>query len=498
MRADLGQVVIRDTGLDPPATGKLARAQTGNGPRQKSRRMSSKRAPAGASTPKTILMVNCLDTKGGAAGITTDLFHGVRSEGHEAWLAVSRKTMADDHVLLLSDTPGQLAWAKACQGLSNGLAKYLGGNGLSERAQRFARETLAHPVRAFHRARGWEVFNYPGGRKILDRLPVRPGLIHCHNLHHGFFDLNHPLVLTLHDAWLLAGHCVHSFDCLGWRGGCGNCPGLDIYPSLERDGTARNFRLKQKIYAASRLYVTTPSRWLMDKVDQSMLAKGLRLSRVIPNGVDTGVFCPGDRGAARQKLGLPLDGFIVLFVAEDPRGNMWKDYATLKRAFVRLKDRFQGQALLLALGAGGAANDFDGDVRLLPFVEDPRVLADYYRAADVYAHAARAETFPTVILEAMACGTAVVATAVGGIPEQIQEGITGYLVGLGNDAMLAERLAFLGHNLETARAMGERAGTVALEQFSNLRMRADYLNWYDEVIEDFRAQKIARANKDRA
>jgi glycosyltransferase involved in cell wall biosynthesis len=438
-------------------------------------------------------MVNCLDGKGGASAIAVDLFKGLREAGHEAWLGVGRKTLDDENVLPLSDPPALRAWEKACHALARRVAPGSGTPLAMPRLARFAREVLAHPVRAWHESRGLEVFNYPGSRNLLERVPAKPDLIHCHNLHHAYFDLNllpgwsrrHPLALTLHDAWLLAGHCVHSFDCERWRTGCGECPGLHIYPSLKRDGTASNFRRKRRIYAASRLYVATPSRWLLNKVERSMLAEGIRRTRVIPNGVDTGVFRPGDRAEARHRLGLPQDAFIVLFVAEDPNGNMWKDYATLKRAFARLKDRFRGRAVLLALGAGGTRSDIQGDVRLLPFLKDPAMVAEYYRASDVYAHAARAETFPTVILEAMACGTAVVASAVGGIPEQVRDGSTGYLVGPGDDAMLAERLAALESDPELARSMGERGQALALERFSNKRMLADYLDWYEEAMEDF-------------
>ncbi|KAF0232876.1 MAG: glycosyl transferase group [Desulfovibrionaceae bacterium] len=450
-----------------------------------------------AAKPKrNVLLVNCLDSKGGASGIAVDLFRGFKAAGHEAWLAVSRKTLPDDHVLAIPDPPLLRRWEGFCHALADKAERL----GVAADLARRVRRQLAHPVRSYHEDRGLEVFNHPGSRALLERLPMRPDVIHCHNLHHGFFDLNllpawsrrHPVVLTLHDAWLLGGHCVHSFQCERWKTGCGQCPDLGIYPPLKKDGTARNCERKKAIYARSRMYVTTPSRWLLDKVEASMLAAGMALTRVIPNGIDTGVFRMGDKMAARRRLGLPEDAFIPLFVAEDPRENLWKDYPTLKRAFARLSGRFSRNTVLLALGGSRPDNDLGGDVRILPFVSDPAQVAEYYRAADVYAHPARAETFPTVILEAMACGTPVVASAVGGIPEQVCDGETGFLVGLGDDAMFAERLAILEHDPSLAQAMGERAANVAATRFSRQRMHADYLDWFEEVIEDFKRSSVCR------
>src|SRR5262249_33071397 len=121
---------------------------------------------------------------------------------------------------------------------------------------------------------GLEDFNYPATRALFRTPPDRPDIIHCHNLHGSYFDLQllpplsqaFPVVLTLHDAWLLSGHCALSFDCNRWQTGCGECPDLSIYPAIKRDSTAYNWRRKRDILARSRLYVATPSRWLMDRV----------------------------------------------------------------------------------------------------------------------------------------------------------------------------------------------------------------------------------------
>ena len=76
--------------------------------------------------------------------------------------------------------------------------------------------------------------------------------------------------------------------------------------------------------------------------------------------------------------------------------------------------------VFLALGETAPSEDFGtAKLQFIPYQENTRKVAEYYQAADVYVHAAKVDTFPNTVLEALACGTPVVATAVGGIPEQI-------------------------------------------------------------------------------
>src|SRR5207249_2562667 len=130
---------------------------------------------------------------------------------------------------------------------------------------------LADPAARIDYHLGREDFRFPGTRELLSLTPEPPDVFHAHNLHGGYFDLRllpalsrrSPFVLTLHDAWLLSGHCAHSLDCERWLGGCGACPDLSLYPAVKRDATAQNWQQKRRIYADARLHVATPSRWLM-------------------------------------------------------------------------------------------------------------------------------------------------------------------------------------------------------------------------------------------
>lgn len=306
-----------------------------------------------------------------------------------------------------------------------------------------------------------------------------------------------PLIMTLHDAWLLSGHCAHSLACQRWQTGCGACPDLTLYPAIRKDNTAQNWKTKRAIYQDCQLYLATPSQWLMDKVQRSMLAPAVRQARVIPYGIDLSIFRPGSQAAARQRLGLPALARVVVFVATHARQNAYKDYQTIEAAAVKLSREWRGPPLFtIALGASGNARRLGNmELRYAPFENDPGAVASYYQASDVYVHAAKADTFPNVVLEAMACGTPVVATAIGGIPEQVVEGETGLLTPPADaDAMAAALERILGDDNLRA-AMAQRAVERARRHYDLARQTDDYLDFYGTAIADFAKPRGVPSNE---
>ncbi len=456
---------------------------------------------------RSVLQVSPRDVFGGAESVAWNLAEGARRRGLQSWLAVGHKTSRDANVFAIPQPVESYGfwgrfWLRTHARFRN-----------SRRRGAYRMATisrwLAEPMRAWERRNGIEDFRFPGCSKLLQLGPLQPDVIHCHNLHGGYFDLRLfpglspqlPIVLTLHDSWLLTGHCSHSMECDRWKRGCGSCPDLTLYPAVARDATAHNWRRKRNIYAASRLYVATPCRWLMDRVERSMLAAGVVESRVIPNGVDLTVFCPGDRYDVRSRLDLPHDARILLFAANQwIRESRAKDYATLRDAVSQIGTRMPGRRVIMVALGETAPNERIGnaDIQFVPFQKDPAVVADFYRAADVYVHSAHVDTFPTTILEALACGTPVVATAVCGIPEQINgwrteatanpwnrhelDDATGILVPPASaGAMAAATIRILTDETAQSR-LAVNARKDAGKRFDLDRQVNDYLAWYEEIL----------------
>ncbi|MBN1642541.1 MAG: glycosyltransferase [Anaerolineae bacterium] len=438
------------------------------------------------------------DIAGGAERVAWALFDAYRQRGHASHMVVSRRRSSDPDVIEIPcsrrSLPVMRLWA-ALRGLRAPEEQRIPWGRLA----RCWRQTLALVPAWLDVRLGHEDMNYPNSRALLDLVCPRPSLVHLHNLHGAYYDLRAlpslsrrlPVVLTLHDQWLLTGHCAHTLDCERWETGCGECPDLTIYPAIRRDATAWNWRRKQRIYQHSRLYVATPSQWLMDRVQHSILRPVER--RVIHNGVNLDVFRPGDREHARARLRLPADAFVLLYVAHGLKAAPFRDYATIEGAVQRIAaSASTGERQILFVGLGGIEGPRQrlgaAEIWHVPYQSDPRRVALHYQAADLYLHAARADNFPNTILEAMACGTPVIATGVGGIPEQVADGATGYLVPPGDPRAMAERAAALLADPGLREGMGRRAREVAAQRFDLQRQVDAYLAWFEAILEAHRSR----------
>lgn len=445
-----------------------------------------------------ILQVSTMDRGGGAEKVAWDLFDAYRGLGHNSWLAVRTKKTENRDVISLAGDRHRSAWARFWMSVSQGRQSPV----LRDRL-----EWIAEPLRKLKRRQGLEDFEFPDTRRLLDLAPQRPDVIHCHNLHEGYFDLRAlavlsyqvPVILTLHDEWLLTGHCAYTLGCDRWRIGCGSCPDLQIYPAIGRDATAYNWRRKRNIFARSRVHVSTPCRWLSEKIEQSMLGSAMVEKRVIPYGIDLHIFHPADKRITREQLGIPVDAKVLLFTANGVRRNPFKDFTTIESAVREVSEGFNSkQIIFIALGED-SADERRGrcETRFVPYQTDPSVVAQYYQAADVYLHAAKTDTFPNAILEALGCGTPVIATAVGGIPEQVKgfadyggkwnqfraNEATGILVPSKDGSAMAAATALLLTDENLHCKLSINAAQDARQRFDLGCEVREYLNWYKNLVE---------------
>jgi Glycosyltransferase len=392
-----------------------------------------------------ILQISAGVTHGGAARIARGLHESLKKHGFisniatggfipqgEDFLPIPKNTFSHPKNTIES------ILFHACRNLTPYIGRIKGAGFL-----RNLLYNLAKPSCLIKNIRGVENFeNYPGTKDFFDSLT--PDIIHCHNLHGKYFDLTilpslkMKVVLTLHDEWMFTGHCAGTLGCEKWQTGCGNCPHLKIYPPLWRDTSAYNLKQKENIYKQCRLHIVTPSQWLMNRVEKSVLQPASKT--VIHNGVDLTIFKPGNKAHARKLTNLPQDAHIILSAAYNLTSNPFKDFATLEKAFFLLAE--QQPIILVCLGHTQAPIiKNNSSIIFLDYVHDMEKLAQYYQAADLFIHATKADNFPTTVLESLACGTPVIGTNIGGIPEQITTA-TGMLYTLGDAQELAEKISF--------------------------------------------------------
>jgi len=457
--------------------------------------------------PPRILQVSGAAMGGGAEKMAWAIFEGLHREGQTSWMAVNNRNVEHPEIFAIPQKHKNHIWDWLIQYFASIAQRYLGRvKGAGRIRNTFL--NMSSPGFFWSWWHGREYFGYPGSRNILNLTPELPDLVHCHNLHGNYFDLRFlaklsqrvPVVMTLHDEWTMTGHCAYTLGCERWKIGCGSCPGLNIFPRIRKDASAENWQVKKSIYEKSRLYVSTPSQWLMDEVQQSILVPGIAGSKVINNGVDQDVFKPSDRAAARAKLGLPQDALILLFTANHARRNMFKDYDTVRGAAVHLAEHVKDQKLLLiALGDDGKP-EFIGDAEFwfVPYEKEQDMVAAYYQAADLYLHAANADNFPTTILEALSCGTPVVATDIGGISEQIESLVnapggwqgetvpvsdaTGIVVPDHDSAAMGKAAKHLIDHPEIRSILSENAVNLAKQKYDLSLQLSTIMNWYKEIL----------------
>ena len=233
------------------------------------------------------------------------------------------------------------------------------------------------------------------------------------------------VVWTLHDMNPFTGGCHQDDGCGRFIHSCGRCPKLG--GQSERDPSRKTWLRKQRIWGqvdANRLHFVSPSRWLADRAKRSQLMERFRVS-VIPNAVDTEIYTPQDRLAARVTLGISRTAHVALW-ASDSRSSPRKGFSLLQTAMRCLQGGPQFH--LLCVGRGGVPISPEIPHIDLGTVVDEHMMAAVFNAADVHVVPSLQDNLPNTILESYACGTPVVANRAGGISEIVRSGETGELV----------------------------------------------------------------------
>lgn len=290
-----------------------------------------------------------------------------------------------------------------------------------------------------------------------------------------------PIVWTLHDMHAFTGGCHHSDACRAFENACHHCPQLGN--SGERDLAAISFADKLAAYRGKQLHIVTPSRWLECHVRNSALFASAASVRTIRNGLDTTVFRPLDRSAARRELGLDDDRFAVGFGAASLK-NPRKGVAELLSALQRLPPDEPLSCIALGSHQLPTPDQPSFPVVSCGYVDDPRRQATIYNAMDLFVLPSWAENLPQMAVEALACGTPVLAFDVGGIPEIVQPGITGWLAPLRDIGALADRLRWCLRHRDELLAIRRRARQRIEGEYSLSDTAAEYAQLYAATLDD--------------
>ena len=359
-------------------------------------------------------------------------------------------------------------------------------------------------------------------KSLITKLQeIKPDIVHLHNIH-GYY-LNYrilfeylaksgvPVVWTLHDCWSMTGHCAQfeNYHCDKWKTQCHDCQYLmDWYPKAVMDNSKRNFELKKQCFTSVENMTIVPvSHWLEDVVKQSFLAK--YPIKVINNGVDISSFRPRPVSPSSRPMSvspsfrpmpvsssfrsmsvspsfrpseasgeIPSDKFVILGVASN-----WDNDKGVQE-FVKLSENHDYQVVMLGV-KDNLKQKLPKNIIAISRTDSQDELAEYYSLADVFVNPTYKDTFPTVNLEALACGTPVVTYKTGGSPESVTTE-TGIVVEKGCFNQLVEAV-------ETIRKNGKHYYTTSCRdravKFYNKDNRfKDYMDLYENILDNSHIQ----------
>lgn len=317
-------------------------------------------------------------------------------------------------------------------------------------------------------------------KSLITKLEaIKPDIVHLHNIH-GYY-LNYqmlfeylaksgvPVVWTLHDCWSMTGHCAQfeNYKCDKWKTQCHDCQYLmDWYPKSIIDRSRRNYELKKRCFTLLENMTIVPvSHWLEDVVKQSFLAK--YPIKVINNGVDLASFRPSEASAE-----ISNKKFTILGVASN-----WDDDKGV-REFVKLSENNDYQVIMVGV-KDEMKQKLPKRIIAISRTSSQLELAEYYSHADVFVNPTYKDTFPTVNLEALACGTPVITYKTGGSPESVTTE-TGIVVDKGDFKQLCEAVETVHKNGKQCYSASCRERAV---KFYNKDERfKDYIDLYENIL----------------
>ncbi len=267
--------------------------------------------------------------------------------------------------------------------------------------------------------------SYLATRKLINKLDqIKPDIVHIHNIHGH--DCNFEMLFkylkkkevkvfyTFHDCWAFTGYCPHftMVNCNHWLSGCGNCQ-LKKKHSWFLDKSAKNFLRKREALSNLDLTIIVPSQWMADLVKKSFL-KDYPV-KVVNNGIDLSIFKPKESSFYKKQNKLQ-NKKIVLGVAL-----IW-GVAKGIDVFIQLANSLSEDYQIILIGTDDKVDKFLPDnILSIHRTQNQQELAEIYSAADVFVNPTREENYPTVNMEALACGTPVLTFRTGGSPEMIDD-----------------------------------------------------------------------------
>ncbi len=415
-----------------------------------------------------VLLVNTSELNGGAAVATNRLMEALNNNGVKAKMLVAEK-QSDALTVVELPSPRRHHWHFLWERLTIFLRLHLKRDHLYE-------IDIANV--------GSDITRLPefAQADVIHLAWVNQGMLSLKNIQ-AILRSGKPVVWTMHDLWPASAICHYARGCEAFRSQCHHCPLLPDGGG-NNDLSARVWRKKMRCYTTAHINFVACSRWLEGQAKQSALLQRHTVTN-IPNPIDTRIFRPQGKAAAREALRLPKDKKIILFVSQKVTDER-KGLPHLLHALNHLANahpEYKEQWVVAFLGGHSEelAPLFDLPGFPLGYVSDAHRIAQVYNAADVFVTPSLEDNLPNTIMEAMACGVPCVGFKVGGIPEMIDHRKTGYVASYQDEDDLAQGIEWV-----LGEADGEALGRAAVQKvsrcYSGQAVAMKYLEVYTQAM----------------
>ncbi len=296
----------------------------------------------------------------------------------------------------------------------------------------------------------------------------------------GIGSVKKPIVWTLHDMWAFCG-AEHYTEEFRWKEGYlqHNRPSYESGFDLNR----WTWQRKHKHWRRP-MHIVTPSRWLAECVRQSSLMHDWPVT-VVPNAINTNFWQPVDKTLARQILNLPNDVPLLLFGAMGGTSDSRKGFDLLKSSLELIRGQIHGLELIVF---GSLAPRIEANLgfplHYTGHLHDEITLRLLYSAADALVIPSRQDNLPNTGVEALSCGTPVIAFNTCGLPDIVEHEQTGYLAKAYDIEDLARGIQWVISDAERHKVLSQNAREKAVKRFSYPVVAQQYMNVYEQAIMD--------------
>jgi glycosyltransferase involved in cell wall biosynthesis len=417
-----------------------------------------------------VVHINTYDGNGGAGRACLRLNKALHAENIDSKIIVHYKFGKNPAVLTFNSNALQKAYTAAAIMLERIIAK-----------------RLLKPLKRTPFSFTWF------GRSIVNHPDVKAAdVIHLHWVNHSFLNpshlaelkkLNKPIVWTFHDSNAFTGGCHVRYTCDHFLRQCGYCPLLKKADA--NDTSHQIWQQKHDAYQQLQFNIVAPSAWMLSSVLQSSLMHDRPVLQ-IPNTLETNIFTPANKQAAKKALGLPEDKFIFLTGFMPSRKDLHKGTSYLLESLDLLKERLGVKAEQIELVVFGNRNekdvpDFSFKTSFLGTISDDDKLALCYSAADAFLIPSLEDNLPYTVMESLACGTPVIAFTTGGIPDMVQHEQNGYLAEYRSSKSLADGMEWVINHTDRS-VLQQSARQTVMTKYAEPVIAQKHVQLYQQLL----------------